>query len=105
MKNHYVFADEAGCFTFKRQTGASTYFLLCTLTTADCSMSKDLLAIRRGLQMAGDTERNKLHATSDPQKARDAVYEVLGAHDFRVDATILEKCKAQPHTREDEPTF
>lgn len=103
--DHFVFADEAGCFTFKRQKGASTYFLLCTLTTDDCGMSKDLLSIRRSLQLGGDTERNKLHATSDPQEVRDEVYKVMAAHQFRVDATILQKCKAQPHTREDEPTF
>jgi hypothetical protein len=105
MPNHFVFADEAGCFTFKRQQGASDYFLLCTLTTPDCSMSGDLLAIRRSLQAGGDTERTKLHATSDAQVVRDEVYKVLAAHDFRVDATLLQKCKAQPQTRTDEITF
>jgi hypothetical protein len=52
-----------------------------------------------------ETERDKLHATSDKQAVRNRVFAVLAKHDFRVDATILEKCKAQPQTRRTEPTF
>jgi hypothetical protein len=105
MAMKYVFADEAGCFTFKRQNGASAYFLLCTLTTSDCSLSNELLDIRRDLVANGETERDKLHATQDKQVVRDRVFAVLANHDFRVDATILEKCKAQPQTRRTDPTF
>ena len=50
-------------------------------------------------------DREKLHATADLQATRDAVFAVLAQHDFRVDATILEKSKAQPQTRIDDPTF
>jgi Protein of unknown function (DUF3800) len=101
----YVFADEAGCFTFKKVQGASRYFVLCTLTTHDCALANDLLNIRRDLAIAGDAERDKLHATSDLQATRDRVFEVLAKHDFRIDATLLEKSKAQPQTRADDPTF
>jgi hypothetical protein len=87
----FVFADEAGCFTFKRQKGASKYFLLCTLTTEDCSLSHDLLHVRRELALGGEAERETLHATEDRQDIRDAVFAILAKHDFRVDATILEK--------------
>lgn len=105
MPNKFIFADEAGCFTFKRQKGASTYFLLCTLATTDCSLSHDLLHIRRELTLAGLLESDKLHATEDVQSTRDRVFSCLQSHDFRVDVTILEKAKAQPQTRINEPTF
>jgi hypothetical protein len=105
MTHKFVFADEAGDFTFKRKTGASRYFLLCTFTTEDCSLSNDLLDIRRSLALDGDSERDKLHATSDAQATRDKVFSRLQRHEFRVDATILEKSKAQPQTRTTEATF
>jgi Protein of unknown function (DUF3800) len=101
----FVFADEAGCFTFKRAEGASKYFLLCTIATDDCTLAHELLSIRRQLCAAGEPDRDKLHATSDKQETRDRVFAVLAKHNFRVDATILEKCKAQPQTRTDDPTF
>ena len=104
MATKFVFADEAGCFTFKRQPGASRYFLLCTLTTSDCSLGGELLEIRRQLAAAGE-DRDKLHATSDTQATRDAVFEVLRGHDFRIDATILEKSKAIPKTRTEDHEF
>lgn len=105
MPNKFIFADEAGCFTFKVQAGASRYFTLCTLATDDCSLSNDLLALRRELVLAGDEGRDKLHATSDKQEVRDRVFAMLADHAFRVDVTLLEKRKAQPQTRKDDPTF
>jgi hypothetical protein len=105
MPAKFVFADEAGCFTFKRQEGASKYFLLCTLTTEDCRLSADLLGIRRDLSISGDGDRDKLHATSDTQATRNRVFDALEAHDFRIGATLLEKSKAQPQTRTEEHVF
>lgn len=105
MANKFVFADEAGCFTFKKQRGASRYFLLCTLTTEDCALSHELLNIRRDLVLAGDCERDKLHATSDLQPTRDSVFSCLSKHNFRVDATLLEKAKSYPQTRTSDATF
>jgi hypothetical protein len=77
MPNKFVFADEAGDFTFKRQLGASKYFILCTLTTTDCKLSHDLLNLRRELILSGDVSRDKLHATSDLQAVRDAVFPIF----------------------------
>lgn len=105
MPNKFVFADEAGDFAFKRQPGASKYFILCTLTTEDCKLSHDLLHVRRELTLSGDAERDKLHATEDPQAVRDLVFPILAKHDFRIDATILEKSKAQPKTRTTDAAF
>lgn len=105
MANKFVFADEAGCFTFKRKQGASRYFLLCTLVTDDCSISHELLDIRRKLIIENGDEIDKLHATTDKQATRDAVFGCLANHDFRIDATILEKSKAQPQTRTADHVF
>jgi Protein of unknown function (DUF3800) len=105
MPYRYIFADEAGCFTFKRIQGASRYFVLCTLATDDCALANDLLNVRRDLAIAGDSERDKLHATSDSQATRDQVFAILAKHNFRVDATLLEKSKAQPQTKTDDATF
>jgi hypothetical protein len=101
----FLFADEAGCFTFKRKQGASKYFMLCTLCTDDCSLSHELLHLRRELIADGEIDRDKLHATADAQSTRDAVFSVLAKHRFRIDATLLEKSKAQPQTRTSEPRF
>ena len=105
MSHLYVFADEAGCFTFKSASGASKYFILCTIASENCSMSSDLLRMRRELNINGNADRDKLHASDDLQTTRDAVFDVLCSHDFRIDATILEKRKAQPQTRPDDQTF
>lgn len=108
MANRFVFSDEAGCFTFKRKEGASKYFLLCTVTADDCAIASKLLDIRRDLCANDDPEesdRDKLHATADAQTTRDAVFAELAKCDFRIDATLLEKSKAQPQTRTDDPTF
>lgn len=110
MPNAYVFADEAGCFTFKRRKegrkdGPSDYFILTTVTAPEWGISDDLLRIRRDLALAGEHERDKLHATSDLQEVRNAVFAVIAKQPFRVDATILKKCKAQPQTRITEDRF
>ena len=105
MSVSYVFADEAGDFTFKRKTGASSYFILCTLTTAECHLSEELLSIRRRLASNGEAHREKLHCTSDLQAIRDEVFALLAASDFRLDATLLEKSKAQPQTRKTDAMF
>lgn len=101
----YVFSDEAGCFTFKKVKGASKYFYLCTIATEDCTLANDLLKVRRDLALAGDSDRDKLHATTDSVGTRAIVFDLLKKHDFRVDATLLEKSKAYPYTRPDEATF
>lgn len=101
----FVFADEAGCFTFKRRQGASQYFLLCTLATDNCSISHELLELRRELAMNGQPDVDKLHATTDQQATRDKVFAVLANCQFRIDATVLEKCKAQPQTRTTDVAF
>lgn len=38
MADRYVFADEAGNFDFSRGSGASRYFILCTVDSKDCEV-------------------------------------------------------------------
>lgn len=104
MQNAYIFSDEAGCFTFKRRKegrkdGPSDYFIITTVTAATWRIGDDLLHIRRDLCLNGQPERDKLHATSDLQEVRNEVFAILAKQDFRIDATILKKSKAQPQTR------
>ena len=105
MPNKFIFADEAGCFTFKSKNGASRYFILCTVAATDWTISDRLLAVRRNLALGGDPDRDKLHATSDLQEVRNAVFEIIAQQDFRIDATIMEKSKALPRIRPDPQTF
>lgn len=97
MADRYVFADEAGNFDFSSRDGASRYFVLTTVTADDCSVGDDLLRLRRSLGWKGLHLDRVFHATEDPQAVRDEVFALLDRADFRVDATILEKRKAQPH--------
>jgi hypothetical protein len=101
-----VFADEAGDFNFSTTPGASRYFILTTVTVTDLSVGADLLDLRRQLAWEGaDLRPEGFHATYDKQAVRDRVFEVLARGMFRVDATILEKRKAQPHLTIDEIAF
>ena len=110
MVNVFIFADEAGCFKFKRRAagkkdGPSDYFILTTVTAPEWGISDDLLTIRRDLALNGEPDRDKLHATSDLQEVRNRVFAVIAKQSFRVDATILKKSKAQPQTRTSEDRF
>jgi hypothetical protein len=105
MGRVYVFADEAGNFDFRRKPGATTYFILCTVTLTDPVIGEQLLRLRRELAVAGLGTTSCFHATEDKQSVRDLVFDLLDAHEFRIDATILEKSKAQPQVCADEETF
>ncbi len=97
----YVFADEAGNFDFSRGTSASRYFILCTVTSRQCTAGDALLELRHDLGWRGVHLDRVFHATEDPQHVRDEVFALLANQDFEIDATILEKPKAQPRLRED----
>ena len=105
MPDNFVFADEAGCFTFNRDHNVSRYFILCTVIMQDCSISTDLLALRRNLVWERADLGDFFHATVDRQQVRERVYAVLMAKPFTVQATIMEKAKAQPHIRESKSRF
>lgn len=97
MADRYVFSDEAGNFDFSRQSGASRYFILGTVTANDCRVGDQLLQLRREMGWRGMHLDKVFHATEDPQAIRDEVFHTIRRGDLRVDATILEKSKAQAH--------
>ena len=107
MARVHIFADEAGNFDFSRKRGASRFFILTTVAFpgGHDALATDLRVLRFKLAWAGVDLRREFHATEDPQHVRDRVFDVLRDHDFRVDATILEKPKARPGIRSSEDRF
>lgn len=99
MPDKFIFADEAGCFTFNRNQNVSRYFILCTVVMDSCDVATDLLNLRRTLAWEGHELLDAFHASEDKQLVRDRVYEAILRHPFTVQATILDKPKAQPQTR------
>ena len=103
MARKHVFADEAGNFDFSRK--GSRYFVLTTITVDDFTIGDELQQLRRDLGWRGVELRGEFHATTDSQAVRNEVYAVIARHDFRIDATILEKAKAMTHLQQDEIRF
>jgi len=105
MPNTFIFADEAGCFTFARGPNVSRFFILCTVVMESCEVAADLLGLRRKLAWSEAELGDFFHATTDKQSVRDAVFGVLDKHPFSVQATVMEKSKAYPNIRASKPTF
>jgi hypothetical protein len=92
MADRYVFSDEAGNFDFSRNSGASRYFILGTVTANDCRIGDELLQLRRDLGWRGLHLDKVFHATEDPQDVRNEVFEILSRGNFRIDATVVRRC-------------
>ena len=107
MARVHVFADEAGNFDFSRQAGASRFFILTTVAFPEGhdALATSLRALRFELAWEGVDLRRGFHATDDTVYVRERVFEVLRQHDFRVDATILEKPRARPSMRSSAEVF
>jgi|SRR5215831_17892176 len=105
MPNKFIFADEAGCFTFNRNHNVSRYFILCTIIMDECPVATDLFDLRRRLAWEGFELGDYFHASTDKQAVRDAVFKAIIQRPFSIQATIMEKCKAQPQVRESKPRF
>jgi hypothetical protein len=97
--DRFLFSDEAGDFTFNRNANVSRYFIICTVTTDTLELAEALTRLRHDLLREGAPLGDCFHATSDSQAVRDRVYATMLAHDFRFQATICEKAKAQPQVR------
>lgn len=91
MATVYLFGDEAGNFDFSEGRGATRYFILATVTMADCQAGDRIQALRRRLAWRGVHLGGVLHASEDPQAVRDEVFAVLERCDMRIDATIVAK--------------
>ena len=106
MPDKYIFADESGDFTFTKGANISRYFIVCTIIMKDCTIGNDLMALRRRLAWEKTSALgNYFHATADQQSIRDEVYDLIRDEDFTVQATIMEKSKAQPQVRESNERF
>jgi Protein of unknown function (DUF3800) len=105
MADRYVFADEAGNFDFSVKAGASRYFILTTVTVDDPGIGNDILALRRDMAWRGVLADRCIHATYDNYAVKTEVFNLLASASLRVDATILEKRKAQPHITANEAWF
>ena len=64
-----------------------------------------MLELRRELAWNDTTIPGGFHATEDKQLVRDAVFNIVQQHDFRIDTTILEKPKTQLHLRSSPDKF
>lgn len=105
MSRVYVFGDEAGDLVFKPPgRGISRYFAIGTVTLADCSIGDQVLNLRRELAWHG-VVLDQFHATSDKQRVRDRVFDIIAGSDLRFDVTILDKRKAQPQYSGDPVRF
>jgi hypothetical protein len=105
MARIYLFADESGNFDFSRKSGASTYFIVTTISADHCGVGDDLITLRRDLAFSGMGLGSAFHATTDEQAVRDRVFPVIAASGIRVDSTILEKAKSKPSTRLSDESF
>ena len=100
-----VFADEAGDFEFARKNNVSRYFILTTVSMADAKVGDELVNLRRELAWEGAELGEYFHAAKDRQAVRDEVFKAICKHDFKVQATIMEKSKAQPQVHTSRPRF
>ena len=105
MARLHIFADEAGDFEFSQRQNVSRYFILCTVAMNSCDVATDLLNLRRQLAWDGFNLGDYFHATVDKQPVRDEVFNLITKHDFSVQATIMEKSKAQTQVRTSRARF
>ena len=105
-KRTYIYADESGNFDFSLKRQASRYFILTSVVMNELAVENELLELRRELAWEGvKLSKDTFHATNDKQRVRDRIFSILKEHDFRVDATILEKRKAVPQIRSTQSNF
>ncbi len=98
-----VFVDEAGNLDFSSR--GSRFFILTSVMLDQCGMGNDPLQLRRDLTRQGWDLSRGFHATEDKQRVRDAVFQLINDHDFRIDATIFEKAMTIPNVRENSVAF
>lgn len=105
MARIHIFGDESGNFHFVRKPHASKYFIVCTVSMESCDIGAKLLDLRRELVWAGIPVREDFHASEDKQQVRTEVFNLLQRAHFSIQATIMEKSKAQPKVRPTEERF
>jgi len=106
MSNYFIYADEAGCFTFNKNHNVSRFFVIATIITEDwISPTIGLQKLRHQLVAEGLPVDGYFHATTDTQAVRDRVFAEIIKHDFTIQATLCEKSKAQPQVTASKARF
>lgn len=106
MARLHIFADEAGNFDFRRAPNVSSHYIICTVTTADCAApAAALTGLRRQLAWEQAPLRDYFHCTTDAQAVRNRVFDAILECDFGIQATIMEKAKANPSVRKTDADF
>jgi hypothetical protein len=105
MADRYIYADEAGNFDFSTNQGASKYFTLATVVLEPSVVGPSITQLRYDLAWRGLGLDTRFHATTDAQAVRDEVFRCIDQHALRVDATIFEKRKAQPHLQSEQGLY
>lgn len=101
-----TFADESGNFDFSKKPGATRYYILTAVSMADCTgINAALNDLRHALAWEGIAHPGPFHACMDPAPTRERVFAAIAPFDFRVDAVVLEKSKAQPQVRRTDARF
>jgi hypothetical protein len=104
----YLFSDESGDLQCRDHPRMSKYFAVGTLLMSESertALRTALSVLRDELAWRSHGLDSTFHATTDKQYVRDQVFAVLAQLNFRFDVTLLEKRKAQPQLRPDEPTL
>lgn len=108
----YLYADESGNMDFRchhKHPGATKYFALGTLEIEGEdkmeALRGDLTKLRYEVARHRPAFEGYFHASEEKQPVRDAVFEVLQGHDFKVDVTLIEKSKSMPHVRDTDQRF
>jgi Protein of unknown function (DUF3800) len=103
--NKFVFGDESGCLSFSRQANESRYFILCTIVMDETGIDADLLKLRQELVWRKVRLNDYFHASVDLQEVRDAVFKRMLKWHFSIQATIVEKSKAEASLTKDLSKF
>lgn len=104
----YIYADESGNFDFSGQSQATRYFMLVSVAVGEssiASLESDLRRLQRELAWDGYSLPKGFHATNDKRYVRNRFFAILSSHDFRIDATIIEKRKVSPTLRNTDERF
>src|SRR6266571_5046825 len=88
----------------RRGSAVTSSSIIGTATMQDPDVGVELLALRRELAWQG-VVLDSFHAHNDKQRVRERVFNVLAGANFRIDATILDKPKTQPHLQRDPLRF
>lgn len=101
-----VFADEAGTFDFRRDPQVSNFYIICTVTMGDCAApAAALIDLKRQLAWEQVRLGDYFHCTTDAQVVRDRVFATIEQFEFQIQATVMEKAKANPSIRSKDADF